>query len=456
MENSTLRDELEMRMNPEDFTITSNDLIDIMNMFDIDEQALVQVYSELISEKQSELRETTDEVLDYFREKGNYRPSFEDFKKVFKQYEENFIDNNILRNMYKNGVNDKNQMSLFEMQKIIKEELEALHERRYEFDDEFDDEEEQISRAEKNWGGAGNPEEEFDAEEFFGAAGDAAEDDIRAEFGDDEFAAFGTMEDPRMLKNLKESNVEWSGDFPRIYPTGTRISINGRKATIDNNFMNRGDAYAGYEITYDDGEKVEISTADKSIEILDELSEGVGQPGLFKPQDAEGNDINLKSLVKHIDSDKKGYVMGLGDDGAGNLIVRVNWSFPTDMRFTNPKEMGEMPEAPEHLIVQNAKTKNMNEEINEEEINEEIADMDASEGDAEETIEEMRGLGSGVKNSGDRNVKLRDDHAHAPLTNLNESIDNKIKSLMETKVTKKELKNFISEEAKRVAKQLKG
>ena len=37
MEDNNLRDEIEMRMNPEDFTIKSIDLIDIINMFDIDE-----------------------------------------------------------------------------------------------------------------------------------------------------------------------------------------------------------------------------------------------------------------------------------------------------------------------------------------------------------------------------------------------------------------------------------
>lgn len=376
MEDNNLRDEIEMRMNPEDFTIKSIDLIDIINMFDIDEQIVVQVYSELVEEKQNEIKETTEEVFDYFREKGNYYPSFEEFKKIFNQYENNFIDNNILRDMYKQKINDKNQMSLFEMQQIIKEELKNIHERNYEFDefDEFDDEDEQISRAEKNWGGALEPEEEFDAEEFFGAAGDAAEEDIKAEFGDDEFTPFGTMEDPRMLKDLEEDT--------------------------DNHVISPNS-------------------------------------GLFRPQDSNGNDIKTKSLVQHVDSNKRGYVMGFGDDGAGNLIVRVDWAWPVEMKFKNPKEMGEMKESPENLIVQN--------------IDEETSNIDA----VDEKIEEIRGLGSGIKNSGDRNIKMRDDHMRAPLTNLNESIDVKIKGLMETKITKKDLQEFISEEAKRVAKQLK-
>jgi len=387
VDNNRLENEIEMRMNPEDLSINSTDLHDIMNLFGVSEQEVAELYSKLIYNKRKEINNTIDDVIDYFKSKGDYKPSFEKFKSLFDDYRVNYINDNILRDMYKNKIEDKNNMSLYEIQKFIKEEVIKLNERDRRFDDEYDEDFES-ARAEKNWGGAGEPDEEFDAEEFFGAAGDAAEDDIRAEFGDDEFTPFGTMEDPRMLKNLEEDEVD--------------------------------------------------------------------QKGLFKPQDSEGNDINLKALVKHIGSEKKGRVVRLGDDGSGSLVVVVDWAWPTDMKFTDPEEMGEKRENPEHLIVQNAKTKNMNEELNEEEINEEIADTDASEGDAEETIEEMRGLGAGVKNSGDRNVKQRDDHAHAPLTNLNESLNKSIKNLMEGKVTKKALKEFIAEEAKKVAKNLKG
>ena len=211
------------------------------------------------------------------------------------------------------------------------------------------------------WGGELPNEEEFDAYEFFGNAGDAAEDDIRAEFGDDEFASFGSMEDPRMLRNLEE------------------------------------------DIT------------DKK---------------LFKPQDADGNDVNRHSLVKLADgSEKKGRVMGFGDDGRGSLIVIVDWTWPIDMNRTNPEEMGKKNEIPGNLIVQTMKRES-------------------------EQIEEMRGLGSGVKNSGDRNVKLRDDHQHVPLTNLDESISKKIQTLSENKITKKGLLDFIRQEAKNISKNI--
>jgi hypothetical protein len=328
------------------------------------------------------------------------------------------------------------EKSLLEIKKTIIESLSFLKE-----EESF---EAAANKAKKNWGGELEPEEEFSAEEFFGDAGDAAEEDIKDELGDNEFPQFGTLEDPeRMMKDLEED-------------------------------------------------------------------EEVGQKGLFKPQDSVGNDVNISSLVKHVDSEKTGRVLGFGDDGDGSLIVRVDWQFPTDMKFTDPEEMGEMREAPEHLIVQGlnesteeeyvtvcgecgeemgpditsgdegwsvcsecgavegpteeiplsdykpryekkSKTKDMNEEINEEEVNEEICDTDASEGDE---LGETRAFSS--KNSGDRNVKLRDDKHKAPLTNLNESVNNSIKNLLEGSVTKKTLKKFINEEAKKVAKNLRG
>ena len=74
-------------------------------------------------------------------------------------------------------------------------------------DEEPNSEEEEIV---KNWGGADEPEEEFDAFEFFGAAGDEAEADIKSDpemGGEEEWAPFGTMEDPRMLKDLQEARL---------------------------------------------------------------------------------------------------------------------------------------------------------------------------------------------------------------------------------------------------------
>jgi ABC-type lipoprotein export system ATPase subunit len=91
------------------------------------------------------------------------------------------------------------------------------------------------------------------------------------------------------------------------------------------------------------------------------------------------------------------------------------------------------------------------ENMNEDFLNE----LDFISEEEETTLEEMRGLGSSVKNTGDRNVKQRDDHAHAPLTNLNESINKNITKLFEGSVTKKQLRDFIIEQAKEAAKKIK-
>jgi len=68
--------------------------------------------------------------------------------------------------------------------------------------------ENQIQQSLKNWNPSEEGEDEFDAEEFFGDAGDAAQADIEAEYGKNDFTPFGTMEDPRMLKKFKQLHEE--------------------------------------------------------------------------------------------------------------------------------------------------------------------------------------------------------------------------------------------------------
>lgn len=303
-------------------------------------------------------------------------------------------------------------LTISEIKEIVKNTIKSINESKFDRD---------IERIKKNWGGELEPEEKFDAMEFFGDAGDAAEEDIKAEFGEDEFAPFGTMEDPRMLKDLEE------------------------------------DA----EVT---------------------------QKGLIRPKDSEGNDIKLKSLVTSIDGVKKGYVVGFGDDNNGSLVVRVDWKWPTDMKFMNPEEMGEKRVKPEEIIVNNIKqnTKDINETkapetldrierlkeyVGAEELAELIIfkmedslansiiddieqDYGISQEDEDMLDETGRGLGKGVKNSGDRNIKMRDDNHSAPLTNLDESINESIKKLINKPITKKELKKFISEQALVLSKKI--
>lgn len=167
---------------------------------------------------------------------------------------------------------------------------------------------------------------------------------------------------------------------------------------------------------------------DEYSNLMGDIDEAVDEKGLFQIEDAEGNIIKRHALVNPVSGvDKKGRVMGFGDDGQGRMQLLVTWEWPIEMRHTNPEEMGDERLYPEEVIISAPKKMGHN-----------------------ENIEEMRGLGHGVKNSGDRNVKLRDDHHEAPLTNLDESINN----LFKNKVTKKQLKEFINEQAKNISKNI--
>lgn len=216
-------------------------------------------------------------------------------------------------------------------------------------------------------------------------------------------------------------------------------------------------------------------------------NESISEAELFQAKDANGVTIKRNALVKSIDGgDKKGRVIGFGDDGKGSQVVIVDYQWPTDMKFGNPQEMGKKNEYPQDIIIQG-----MNEELNEETLNETlnpktwdkieyvknlvgidtifdefVRKMDDSivnqvlhsisqdynlnipTEEYVDGLEEMTGLGSGVKRTGDRNQNLRDDHSHAP---LHESLSNNIKTLFEGKVTKKQLDLFIKEEAKKMA-----
>ena len=66
---------------------------------------------------------------------------------------------------------------------------------------------------------------------------------------------------------LNEERVEWKGDFPKIYPKGTKITYNSKPATILSNFMDRGAPFAGYKIQFEDGTTKEISSASKDIDL---------------------------------------------------------------------------------------------------------------------------------------------------------------------------------------------
>jgi len=451
MNNIELENEIEIRMNPQDFSLSTGDLVDIMNQYGLNEHDVAFAYNEIVARKREELEDTTKEVVTMFREKGNYYPSFNEFKKMFNQYDGyTFVDDNILRDMHKKETQDANQLSMFEIREMIKEQFRAMSE-----DEDFERDAAAITRQ---WGGEikKSPDAMLSPEDIFDLAdaGAVAKQDIQGEFGDDEFTPMSDDEYKSIMNDLSE-----------------------------------------------DGE--------------------IGQKGLFRPQDSQGNDIRLSSLVTNLENTKKGRVIGFGDDGDGNMIARVEWSWPLDMKFMAPKEMGMKHESLTNLIVQGINESNVEEgrnklrgvevtyadgtviptsmaanlsdediykyfeigslfnigsvednmqavqsvniireNMNEEEINEEIIDevIDgdaASEGDEE--IAEARGLGHTVKNNGDRNVKKSKNNSHAPVTTLPEgkTLDAKIKTLSEGTLKKKDLMNFIKEEAKNFAKDIK-
>jgi len=466
MDMNVVKEEILNRMNMRDFSLTSNDMIDIMNIFDINEEQLGLAYNAVVSDQMEELNDTGDYIMDYFRDKGNHYPSFDSFKDEFeKNYQ---VSDNIIRRMYKKQIEDENQLSLFE---VIKQEVaKAINE-----DREFNA---AAARIKKDWGGDEIPDEKLNPEDLFGDESMIAISDIEDEYGEEEIAPFGSMEDPK--KFVDDVTGELSEDDDPCWDGYEKVP--GKKY-------------------YEDG-----SCKKKTSENIDEVEEGVDvtPPGLIKVSDSEGNQIKRHMIVKPVDgADKAGRVTGFGDDGQGNLIVLVDWQWPIDMKHTNPEEMGKDKVRPEDVVVRSPKmeeeskhkTKETMEGDNTEMVKEtkmpetierferlsgmlgkeNIAELilfkldddtansvlDSIEQDhnirnQEDVVDESgRGLGKGVKNSGDRNVKQREDGHSAPLTNLNESIDGKIKKLFEGSVKKKDLINFVKEEADNYAKTIR-
>lgn len=508
MENIELENEIELRMNPRDFSMTSSDLIDVTNMFNVDEQEVAVIYSQIVERKREEIKDSVENVIGYFREKGVHYPTFNEFKKEFNNYDNSFVDDNILRKMHDSEINDENQMSLFEIKKMIHEELGSM------------------------WS-------EFDPNEFKGQAHDAARRDI----GDD----FEELGDSKFEKGIDPE--EWVDDVDR-----NRLELPSEEEEVTRiaRMMQKKKSHE---------DRFGLGTLNE---------DGVGPEGLFRAKDAEGKDIKKGDLVRPADgSDKKGRVKGFGDDGAGRQIIIVDYQWPTDKKFMEPKEMGKLRIYPEDLIVQTMdendggyggdklravkvtysngdtistsmaahltdeeiidyfaigkefnigsvgdnvqtvknvdilkedesgpefhfdkkslyhwfqdalnqlefydeavgaevmeraferdydyklKMNEMNEELDKELNEEEIDECENT-----DELDEARGLGHSVKNTGDRNVKKSDDHSHAPVTTLPEgkTLDDKIKTLSEGKIKKKDLLNFINEEAKKLAKDIK-
>jgi len=417
-----IRAEIEIRMNPDDFSLSPGELLDIINEFDVSEEEVVFLYHDIVEDRQSEIREDSKDVIDYFRDNDNYYPNYSEFKKKFQELQDYSVSDSILRPMFKKEIYDENQLSIFES---IREEVKKIiSENNYESDDEdVDDTAEKIIRQ---WGGGINKDKsaKLSSKDIFDVidAGDVARKEIEFEFGDDEFMPMSDDEYRGIMSGLDENEI--------------------------------------------------------SKEVM------------FKILDANGDEIKKQALVFPIDDDiKKGRVMGFGDDGKGKLQVIVSWDWPIDMKITNPEEMGKQRVYPEEIIIAN-KDKifesdelpfgdhpdgysfdkkslyhwfndalwqlRQYDEAHAAEIMEKAFNRDYEyKKRVSEELEEVRGLGHGVKNSGDRNVKRRDDNSHAPNTNLNESINSEIiQFLKKGKITKKELKDFINEQSKIISNKI--
>lgn len=486
MNENEIKFEIEYRINDNDLTMSYNDLIDIANSFDIDEEKVVFLYNQIIDEKREEIRENTKEIIQYFKDKSNFYPSFQEFKKEFEEFDINVSDS-VLRPIFREEIYDENQLSLFErykknVSKLIKEEknnnIEDVVEKMIKLNEMIDDD--FLSS--------------FDSEEFDNEAMAAAMADIGKDFiplGKSEFEK--NLNTDEFKKDLERMNLNLPSDEKEISSIEAMMK--------------------------------------KRREQESRFGKGSLNENLLKILDAEGNEIKRNSLVNSIEiPQKKGRVMGFGDNGKGELELIVNWQWPIDMNITNPEEMGKKRESTKNVVLSKNKKENMenlNETKAEETVNkfkrlksmipgenlgelilfkmeDSLANLilddiarDYGINLNENFIDEIRGVGHGIKRSGDRNIKMRDDKAHAPLTKLNEgeevvdgkvkvynaimdfhniggekfqvlsivdnifgkelseSINLEIKSFVsKEKITKKELRDFINEQAKNIANQI--
>jgi len=448
MDDLELKNEIEMRINPIDFSISSSELIDIMNMFDADKEKVVHVYSQIIEEMQSEIRDTTEDVIDYFRDKGNYYPSYKQFRELFDTYTDNQnVHDSILRDMYKQTITDKNQLSLFE---IVKDELKKVMS---ESDDDFDI---AASKIMKNWGGEIkkdrsaklSPQDIFDVID----AGDVARRDIESEFGEDEFMAMTDDEYKGLMDDIYEA-VDEKGLFQAEDAEGNIIKKLALVTPVGG--VDKKGRVTGFG---DDGQgRMQILvTWEWPIDMKYTNPEEMGKDRVY-PEDivlASSKNMNENEYLKEDEIDDELELDKLHFDKSSLYKWILDALHQLDVYSTEDVAMA-MEKAFERDYDYKLK---MNEMKNEEQINEVdsfLNELEDCTEEQEQALEEMRGLGKGVKNSGNRNVKLRDDNHHAPLTNLDEAVEKNINKLFEGKVTKKQLVNFISEQAKEVANKLR-
>ena len=160
-----------------------------------------------------------------------------------------------------------------------------------------------------NWGGM-NPgeEEEFSVDEFLGDAGDAAEEDIKLDpemGGENEFAPFGSMEDPRMLKDLTEGRL--------------RLAI--RKIINESGYpsLDGGEIADGGSALDDNNDDATVAESEQNIE-----EERIANTEAYKDVDA------LKNFIgSHI------YGEDLGDLGKMYVAYSYGEQFPAYLHYKN-------------------------------------------------------------------------------------------------------------------------
>lgn len=196
MENSALKDAILNNINQGDFSLSPMAMMDIMNEFNLSEEEIVWAYHNVVGEEMDELSAVSEEIMDNLRNRGNHFPSFKEFEKEFRDYNQQ-VSSKIIRDMHNKHSKDPNQLALFE---AIRQEIRAVME-----DDDFD----QAAAMIKKWGGEikKSPDAELSPEDIWDVidAGDVARQDIESEFGAEDFMPMDDEEYGGIMKNVNEA-----------------------------------------------------------------------------------------------------------------------------------------------------------------------------------------------------------------------------------------------------------
>ena len=243
------------------------------------------------------------------------------------------------------------------------------------------------------------PTEELAPEDLFGDEADQATRDIRDEYGEEETAPFGSMEDTKKFVDAVTGEDDLEEGEHELHGDDVAASVS---------------AFSDMSSEYGEEEVVPAQSYQDDKEFIDTIrEEGDGyEPAI---QDSEGSKISRGSMVTDLSSGKRGRVTGYKIEG-DNLMLNVD--------FTGDEwgQKGKLNPSSVKADTTSENTEIMNEENIEEEVVKECGCAEDCDCNKEELEESGRGLGHGVKNSGDRLVKMNDDNAHSPISAaINES-----------------------------------